>query len=363
MSLIIREVSIPFEPGTQDSADFDAATDIVNRVDAAAIGSDDFSWRTDEHLAEYTDPWQPRRLFLGLWEGQPVAVSTFHGPLEGGSTAAWLLVNVLPSHRQRGIGTAMLSHLDAVASAASRVILQGTALHEPVESGERIASPTGFGAVFTGDPGARFLVHSGYRLVQVMRISRLELPWAAVAVDGGTVQHGYTLERWTGPTPAESRDDLAALHRGMSTDAPIGDFDVSAETWDAARVLDSDTRLASGDRTLLTIAARHTDSGRIVGFTQLSVPPDATRPVFQDDTIVGDAHRGHRLGMALKVAGLEWLSEIAPSHRSLYTWNAEENRHMLDINEAVGFTAVGYEGGWRRDVGAPETAPPHLHGR
>ena len=313
MSLTIREVSIPFAPNTLDFADFRAATVVVNEVEAATIGSDDFSWQEDEHLAEYTDRWEPRRLFVGCWEGIVVAMGSYHGPLEGGSTAAWLAVEVLPSHRGRGIGTDMLSHLELVASEDSRVILQGTALHEPTESGERISSATGFGAVYTGDPGARFLVGAGYRLVQVMRISRLDLPWTPIALEGTEVQDGYALERWIGLTPPAARDDLAALHRGMSTDAPAGDFDVSAETWDAARVLDSDTRLASGDRTLLTIVARHLGSGRIVGFTQLSVPPDADRPVFQDDTIVADAHRGHRLGMTLKVAGLRWLSEIRPS--------------------------------------------------
>lgn len=40
----------------------------------------------------------------------------------------------------------------------------------------------------------------------------------------------------------------------------------------------------------------------------------------------------------------------APDCRAVSTWNAEENRPMLAVNEAVGFTPVAHEGQWRKEL-------------
>ena len=71
--------------------------------------------------------------------------------------------------------------------------------------------------------------------------------------------------------------------------------------------------------------------------------------MFQNDTIVLTAHRGHRLGLVVKLANLARLQSLSPGHPCIYTWNAEENRHMLEVNERIGFRAVGYPGNWRLD--------------
>ncbi|MEY2847869.1 MAG: hypothetical protein RI885_534 [Actinomycetota bacterium] len=347
MDFTIDDLTVPHSVDAADAADFLGMVAVRGTVERLIIGNSDLDWSAEEALLAWRDEYEPTVGVVAKVDGDVVAFGSLERQSEAGVTSAWLAVQVLPAFRGHGIGRAVHERLLRMAADDGRGILQAFVLHSALESGEAIDSPTGFGRVFTGDPATRFLLALGYRLAQIERISRLELP-APVTVP--PAPHGYAVEFWQGRTPAEHLDGLAALHASMSTDAPLGELDYRPEVWDAARVRSAETREIASGRTLLTVVARHVDTATLVGFSQLAVPAESDRPAFQQDTIVSSAHRGHRLGMLLKLANLHRLDELVPGHPSVYTWNAEENRHMLSVNEAVGFRAVGLEAGWRRDL-------------
>ena len=81
-------------------------------------------------------------------------------------------------------------------------------------------------------------------------------------------------------------------------------------------------------------------------------PSSSCRPAsavaYQSDTLVVAAHRGHALGMRMKLANLVRLGEVAPERTTVYTWNADENEHMLAINIALGFEPHGMSAEFQR---------------
>jgi hypothetical protein len=61
---------------------------------------------------------------------------------------------------------------------------------------------------------------------------------------------------------------------------------------------------------------------------------------WQWGTLVHREHRGHRLGMAVKVENLRRLQADHPERRRVVTGNDDTNSWMVSINEDLGFRIV-----------------------
>jgi hypothetical protein len=58
---------------------------------------------------------------------------------------------------------------------------------------------------------------------------------------------------------------------------------------------------------------------------------------LQADTAVARQHRGHRLGLLLKIEMMGWLADVEPQLKIIETWNNVDNKFMIDVNQALGY--------------------------
>lgn len=178
------------------------------------------------------------------------------------------------------------------------------------------------------------------------------LDWARLDREFAAAQQraaDYELVRLAGPIPEELLAAVVWVAASIN-DAPIDDLDIEDEVFSPQRQRAFEAAQAAMNQRHYRLVARHCDSGDLAGHTMVAV--DTERPGFgtQEDTSVLRAHRGRRLGLFLKIAMLRWLQEEEPQLRTLDTWNAESNAHMIAVNEALGYTVVARAIDWQRHL-------------
>lgn len=227
-------------------------------------------------------------------------------------------VHVHPEHRRRGIGRTLF---DDVVKRAS-------------EDGRRALM---IGAPQTS-PGAAFLEAVGAPIELEDRHSLLDLAvvdWGRVAT-GAEPATGYRLVSWLTRPPEDILPSLAVAVASMD-DAPKGGLDLVRETWRPDMLIASYALSEAREYGRFGVAAVHEASGEVAGYTDLHVTPGRIDYAEQQDTVIIPAHRGHRLGMAIKCQMLLNLKQWAPELRTISTWNADSNTHMLAVNIELGF--------------------------
>ena len=355
-----------------DAGDFLEFNALCDALVLQTWGNLDRSASPEARLRYWQDtPYTRLHLYFVRVAGRMVAGSSVQFWLRENLRTALLKVDVLAEFSGRGIGTALLRHAEDLAASEGRTIFQSFTEHpadyDPDDSRARqdpaaptalIRPATGAGGLPAAAPGVRFALRAGYRLEQVERFSTLALPPAAGTLEAleraALPQAGeeYELLRWTDRCPAEYAEQLAVLMSRMSTDAPSGGLSIDEEAWDVDRVRHvEETWKRAGEHSLVA-AARHRRSGELAAYSVLQIAGARPWLASQDDTLVAAAHRGHRLGMLVKICNLRRLLAEYPAVRRVTTFNAAENSHMLAINVALGFRPAGYDGEWQRTAGS-----------
>ena len=348
----VDELAIARSLDAPGGDDFREMVRVRNAAETARVGTDELAASAEYLLPTWNNPFEPKRLFLARRHGRVIGRAIYETRADAASTTCWIEVNVDPDLDDPGVERDLHERMLQLARDDGRRTANYYVIHRETGSTDRLVPPTGAGSVPADEESSVLLTEYGWTLGQVERISRLALPvdrdvmarHLATATDAAGPD--YRLVQWSGTTPDEWLDGIAELNTRMSTDAPIGAMAEDEDPWTADRVRAENVLLEEMPRTLVVVGVVHSPSGALVAFNELSVPDAEREPVMQEDTLVLAEHRGHRLGMVVKAANLLRLVDVAPRHPSVITFNAEENRHMLSVNEAVGFAPIGYEAGW-----------------
>jgi GNAT superfamily N-acetyltransferase len=276
------------------------------------------AWLREGLTGDPAEAW----LIPGTAPGSVVGWYRLELPDQENRDRAGLLIVVDPAARGRGLGRDLLRHAAERAAAAGRSVLGGEV--RDGSAGDAFAAATGAKSGM-----AATMRRLDLRTVPAGKFARLRAEAAAAAT-------GYSLVRWTGPTPPEYQESLARVLNAYA-DAPH-DEGHEAEAWDGERVrARADAPLQAMGVRKYTIAAAHDASGELAAMTQLSVAPDSPGWGHQGLTAVTRQHRGRRLGLLVKTAMLDWLAQAEPAIELIDTGNASANDHMIAVNDVLGF--------------------------
>lgn len=243
---------------------------------------------------------------------------------------SFAIPTVRPRSRRGGIGRSLLRHAAARAAASDRSLLASVAVQESA------------GVAFARSVGAKLGLIEARRMLDLRKVPASQ--FTRLREEAEPKSAGYTIVTWTGPTPEEYLGLVAEAFNAMN-DAPR-DEGWEDDIWDADRIRERGNRiLRLTDVRGYSVAAVHYATGEMAGLTQVEVDPAHPDLGYQGLTAVIDKHRGHRLGLLTKASMLEWLATAEPQIERILTGNAASNRHMIAVNETLGFELYGP--GWQ----------------
>jgi GNAT superfamily N-acetyltransferase len=280
------------------------------------------------HRAILTTPWpdEEDRAYLATVDGRPVAASSATLHLKDNLDVLVCEIVVHPAHRQRGYGGLLLEQLMSLAaeSGCARLLTE-----MPMD---------GSGAPWARARGARPVSETMHRRLDLASID--SAAHDALLAEARAYSADYTVLQWTSPVPEEHLAGCAVLEGRMSTDIPLDDLQWEPESYDADRMRRRNEMIAGRGMRLYTSVARHDATGELVGSTTLTRLATLPDDIDQWETIVLEEHRGHRLGMLLKIENLRFAQREMPALRFVHTINSDSNAPMLRVNIALGFLPV-----------------------
>lgn len=284
-----------------------------------------------KHL-RFTFPGEHDLVAAAIESGRVLGVARVFVPERDNTSLCWAELQVDPTHRGRGVGSALLGWLEEAARAEGRSVLLTELFARPEERETR--------------RDRRFAERHGFALANVEISRHLELPLPPERLEAleesarSAVGDRYDIQVHRNGVPEELRQSLCDCSNRLALDAPTGDVDFEAESMtpdDYAVFIEHETSTGANR---LTAVAVERGTGVVAAYSDIALPAGDPEVGHQWGTLVLPEHRGHRLGMAVKVANIRELQRVDPQRKRIDTCNAELNPWMVQINVDLGFQVV-----------------------
>ncbi|WP_323794266.1 GNAT family N-acetyltransferase [Nocardioides sp.] len=321
----ITELDVQDDVALRAVYDVEARANHLDREDAPQ-----WSWQEMSGAARRPDPGERQCFFVGRVEGRTVGFCIVYLSLHDNLDKCWIEVKVDPAEQHRGFGRLLLERAVEVATVEGRTAV----VIETVLPFDRV----------TDHRYRRFAEAAGFTLANVEIIRDLPLPVATDQLDAWAARAAlkssdYRIETHVNVVPENLVPSLVVLHGQLGVDAPTGEVDWEEELITPERFTESRAALVAAGRTMYETVAIAPD-GTVAAQSTISVPPAGRLDVSQWGTFVHREHRGHTLGLAVKVANLRAVQEAHPEMRRVRTQNAETNDWMVAINVEMGFEPI-----------------------
>lgn len=236
-------------------------------------------------------------------------------------------VYVDAARRREGIGSALLAEIEVLARGHGRTTLTGEAYLPPGGTAPAEAFAHARGFEVASRESIKELAVADYLDRRESLAARAPIP------------DGYRIITFDTVCPEEHVASFGRLLGMLFSEIPLGDLDLRASEWTPERIREAERLQVSVGRHVHTAMALAPD-GSVAGVSDVRVNDTDQAHAQVGITIVDPAHRGKRLGMALKLATHDVAVATYPDLVSVETSNAEVNTQMNAVNEALGYRTI-----------------------
>jgi GNAT superfamily N-acetyltransferase len=285
--------------------------------------------------------WEVSRRLLPVprTDGRLTLLTAVRGGCVVGSARLWFFrhdnthlaeagVWVTPAARRGGVGRALLAEIEARARADGRTAVLGSA----------------FAPVGADSPGSLFAAAMGYPVGSLEQTKVVDLKtatsgWGALEDEAAAALGEHRVEVFEERLPEKYLAGFCGLLSAFLGQVPTGDLDLQDAAWTPARLRENEEHAVATGRCRVVAVAVAPD-GHLVGFSDASVHRADPRHASVGGTLVLPGHRGHRLGLAMKLLTHRRVAELFPECGYVETGNAGVNAPMNTVNQRMGYRVV-----------------------